>query len=205
MSEDLDQASYVPSDSGQHGEFLTLHLIFSCLVTADSWKCISSSCMPLRSINVENLTQTSFPQDAIDDQEQVIYDLANSILSNSKDSGPISALETAIYFLRESLQLRPRLHSCRSESLHHLATALITRFDRTGQVADLEEAIRLRGELLAAWKSSLKSETDVLYGCVFRYVYMFHGSHNSQMFILEAESFQRDHNRSVKTIFYHRR
>ena len=51
--------------------------------------------------------------------------------------------------LRKALLSRPRIDDKRAASLGSLAAALVTRFDRTSQLKDLDEAILLYHEALA--------------------------------------------------------
>ncbi|THH15951.1 hypothetical protein EW146_g4607 [Bondarzewia mesenterica] len=111
------------------------------------------------------------PTEGIDatteNEDQLTYDLANSLLIECKQAGQLSALENAIYLFREALALRPAPHPHRSESLNLLATALMTRFNWTRQIADLDEVIKLYNEILEQWRSTRKSASETIYGCTF--------------------------------------
>jgi hypothetical protein len=58
-------------------------------------------------------------------------------------------IEEAIALRRESLTLRPPPHPDRSNSLHNLARALQTRFEKQKNPEDINEAIELHKEALA--------------------------------------------------------
>ena len=57
-------------------------------------------------------------------------------------------MDEAILLNREALELQPTSHPDRHNSLNNLAIDLHSRFDKTGQLADLEEAILLNREAL---------------------------------------------------------
>jgi hypothetical protein len=63
-------------------------------------------------------------------------------------------LEESIDVCREALDLLPESHPNRSSSLSNLAKALSTRFQQTGQLADLEESIGLHRKALELFSGS---------------------------------------------------
>jgi hypothetical protein len=62
-------------------------------------------------------------------------------------------LEDAISYHREALSLRPPGHPNRSSSLNNLANVLSTRYEQSGRMEDLEEAINptAKHSLLSSW------------------------------------------------------
>src|ERR1700680_5124750 len=82
------------------------------------------------------------PSEDEDDSPQ-LYDLANSIFEECKDTAPLSDLNTVIYLFREALDRRPAPHPLRLDSLKDLSAALVTRFSLTNQHEDLKEAFFL--------------------------------------------------------------
>ena len=69
----------------------------------------------------------------------------------------MSSLETALYLLRESLDLRPADHALHSNSLDNLALALLVKFHWTEDVSALDEAILLMGRKLMGSTLPLQS------------------------------------------------
>ena len=72
-----------------------------------------------------------------------MIDVAISALTEFHQSAHSSALNYAIQLYREILLLLPESHHKRSTSLCGLAAALVLRFQHSGQIQDLDEAISL--------------------------------------------------------------
>ena len=89
-----------------------------------------------------------------------MYDLAVSILTECKQAAQLSDLNTAIWFLREALTLRPAPHPHRPDSLNKLAETLVVRFWHDGQLQDLCEAISLAGKALGLLEDDLAPVTS---------------------------------------------
>ena len=70
-------------------------------------------------------------------------ELAASIVKGFKEESQLSSLETALYLLRESLDLRPADHPLHSNSSHNLALASLVKFHWTGDNSSLNEATLL--------------------------------------------------------------
>ena len=76
-----------------------------------------------------------------DKRSSELYDLANSILADCKQNAPLSDLDSVICMLHEASARLPPRHPHGSDSLNHLAEALVTRFWHIGRLQDLDEAI----------------------------------------------------------------
>lgn len=70
-------------------------------------------------------------------------ELAASIVKEIKEASQLSSLESAIYLLRQCLELQSAEHSLHSSALDNLALALVVKFSWTGDVAALDEAVNL--------------------------------------------------------------
>ncbi|THH16518.1 hypothetical protein EW146_g4137 [Bondarzewia mesenterica] len=89
------------------------------------------------------------------------FALAKSTFRECKEAGQLSDLENAISLLRRALDRRPEPHPLRSGSLNHLATALVTKFYRTGDAQDLGDAISLYNTVaLEARQDTVDAELD---------------------------------------------
>jgi len=106
----------------------------------------------------------------------LLYDLANSILEECKDTAPLSHLDTGILLFREALDLRLP-HPCHLDSQKNLAAALVTKFSLTNQRQHLDEAISILTEAMdglsddsaqrATEKFQLDKHPSVEYNVIF--------------------------------------
>lgn len=83
-----------------------------------------------------------------------MYDLANSILEECKQTVQTSSLNKLFVLFHEALFRRPPPHPRRSESLKNVAMALLAIFHQTAQLQDLDYAICLCIESSDAQTSS---------------------------------------------------
>ena len=93
-------------------------------------------------------------------------ELAASFVKEFKEASRLSSLETALPFLRKSLDLHPADHPLHSRSLDDLALAWLVRFHWTGEIPDLDEAIHLMrskvmGVALTQQSSYAQPETEI--------------------------------------------
>lgn len=93
-------------------------------------------------------------------------ELAASFVTEFKEASRLSSLETALPFLRKSLDLHPADHPLHSRSLDDLALAWLVRFHWTGEIPDLDEAIHLMrskvmGVALTQQSSYAQPETEI--------------------------------------------
>jgi hypothetical protein len=122
---------------------------------------------PVRlSDSLDVLDYNTYLYQVIEDQDQdasKLQELASSILSECKQSRPVSTLETAILLLRQVLDQLPPSHPLRPDALHHLSSALLTRFNQWGWIEDSDEAVKLITELsaIAPQTSDMLSEAQV--------------------------------------------
>ena len=70
-------------------------------------------------------------------------ELAASIVKEFKEESQLSSLETALYLLRESLDLRPVDHPLHSKASDNLSLALLVKFHWTGDSSAMGEATHL--------------------------------------------------------------
>jgi hypothetical protein len=97
---------------------------------------------------------------------------ANTFLNECHKAASISSLDTAITLHRDALHIRTLPHASRPASLSSLASALYSRFYRTGQLQDLDEAVSIYRESLTssshpgqlAWLHSLSAALLVRFG-----------------------------------------
>lgn len=63
-----------------------------------------------------------------------------------KQGRPVATLETAIFLLRQVLDQQAPSHPSRSNTIHYLGVALLTRFNQLGWYEDLEEVVKLHAQ-----------------------------------------------------------
>lgn len=86
-------------------------------------------------------TAATFPEE--EEESDLLYDLATSILQEYTAEASLSDLDTAIHLFREAVNRRPAPHPLRLDSFGDLAAALVTRFCLTDKREDLHEAFSL--------------------------------------------------------------
>lgn len=94
-------------------------------------------------------------------------ELAASLVKDYKGASHLSSLETALYLLRKSLDLGLVDYSLHPNSLNNLAMARLARFNWTGEIRDLDEAMllmrsRQTGVTLPQNSTRAQPEIDVL-------------------------------------------
>jgi hypothetical protein len=82
-----------------------------------------------------------------EEESSQLCDLANLNLKECKNAGSLIEMDTAVSLFRDVLNRRPSGHPLRSDSLKSLAAALVTRFSITYQRQDLDQAIKLLGNV----------------------------------------------------------
>ena len=92
-------------------------------------------------------------------------ELAASMVKDFKEASQLSSLESAIYLLRQCLELRPVEPPLHSSALDNLALALVVKFSRAGDIAALDEAVNVmdsevKGTTLAQQLTGLQPETE---------------------------------------------
>jgi hypothetical protein len=99
-----------------------------------------------------------------DDEQQAsqLHDLAESIVLECKQDRPSASLETAIFLLRELLNQQSPSDPMRSDTSHHLSTALLTRFHQNSWIEDFQEVTTLIRETSMRLLKDLARGSDVL-------------------------------------------
>ena len=99
-----------------------------------------------------------------EDEQQAseLHDLAEAIVLECKQDRSSASLETAIFLLRELLNQQSASDPMRSDTSHHLSTALLSRFYQNGWIEDFQEAFKLILETGPKLMGDVAQRSDVL-------------------------------------------